>query len=116
MPIYAANGVHINELFFPLATVNGVQGGDILLGRITDITTQIGIDGDYAYRRPGKTSRYSPRKGILPLVYPEGDEFLSPLGRDFCWNMSNPLCCTRMPTADVPWRFRPRLGSTKVPS
>ena len=28
VPIYAANGVHINELFSPLATVDGVRGGD----------------------------------------------------------------------------------------
>ena len=115
VPIYAANGVHINELFSPLATVDGVRGGDILLGRISDITTQIGIDGDYAYRRPGKASRCSPRKGILPLVYPEGDEFLSPLGRDFCWNISNPLCCTHMPAADVSLEIQASTGEYEGP-
>ena len=110
LPLWAAGGVDINALFSAVATVDGMLGGDILLKKVRSTSEAIGVDGAYAYARPGKASRSSPPSGIEALVYPECAECLSDLGRDFHWNVSNPSCCTRMLTADVPLAVQASLG------
>ena len=110
LPLWAAGGVNINALFSAVATVDGVLGGDVLLRKVRETSDAIGVDGAYAYARPGKASRYSPPAGVEALVYHESADCLSELGRDFYWDVSSPSRCTRMLVADVPLSVQSASG------
>jgi len=108
-PTWAADGVPIAALFTPgkrFLSKSGamIDGGAMLLEKIEGMTAWCKADGDYAYARPGKKSRGASRVRAPRFSFPESEEDLSFLGRNFHWDISSPACCRELDVSDVPLR------------